>query len=140
MIAPLLCDCFQLRLLSALQGSGNSADCSSGIFHFMFPDTNHAPAVFSQGRPFLPVTPDVSINFGLPVLFVAGGSAKMLRTPVPEATVYENCHSELSEDDVGTTRQIFSVSRETSDPGLSQMSHKCFFKPGIPASDSSHNS
>jgi len=67
----------------------------------VFPHPNTEPTSLLQLRIGVPVTFDVPLELGLPVVGVRLGVGCMIRTPVPEAAIYENCNLDRPEDEVG---------------------------------------
>lgn len=76
-------------------------DVHSGIKVYMLPDAHDPPSPQGERPIYPPVALHVACELRHPVLPVALGDALVLRTAMPEASVEEDCHAPLRENDVG---------------------------------------
>jgi hypothetical protein len=72
----------------------------------VFPNSDHIPAKFSQGRVIAAIARDVVLDLRRPVVGVPRRHSPMLFTSVPKAAVYEDTHLHRRKDDVGGASKV----------------------------------
>jgi hypothetical protein len=76
------------------------------VDRFVFPDSDHQPARFTESAVCVRIPRTVFLDLGPPPAGVAFRAPTMIRTSVPKAPVHEDGDLLATEDDVGLTPQI----------------------------------
>jgi hypothetical protein len=79
----------------------------------MFPKAKDEPAVAAQSSVRVAIAAAIGFDFVTPPSGIRLRPGSVLRTPVPETAINENCHLRTRERDVGTPTRSRNASFDT---------------------------